>query len=170
MHTVVVVMGVAGSGKTTVAGLLAERLGVPLAEADEFHPAANIAKMRSGVPLTDEDRWPWLAAIADWIAERGHDIGGIVTCSALKRSYRDLLAADARVFFVHLTGSRDLLAHRMRGRSGHFMPVSLLDSQLADLQPLTDGEPGIELDIAAPPDHLAEAAARATAEFEGDQP
>ncbi|MBM7772139.1 gluconokinase [Actinokineospora baliensis] len=170
MHTVVVVMGVAGSGKTTVAGSLAARLGVPLAEADEFHPAANIAKMRSGVPLTDDDRWPWLAAIADWIAERGHDGGGIVTCSALKHSYRDLLAADARVFFVHLTGSRDLLAQRMRGRSGHFMPVSLLDSQLADLQPLTDTEPGVALDISASPDHLVEAAARAVAEFEGAKP
>ncbi|SES43722.1 gluconokinase [Actinokineospora terrae] len=170
MHSVVVVMGVAGSGKTTVATLLAEQLQVPLAEADEFHPAANIAKMSAGTPLTDEDRWPWLDAIADWIRERAHNGGGVVTCSALKRSYRDLLGRDERVFFVHLNGSRELLADRMRGRSGHFMPVSLLDSQLADLEPLAEGEPGLELDITDPPDQLAAAAARGLAEFEGAQP
>ncbi|WP_033401273.1 gluconokinase [Actinokineospora enzanensis] len=163
-------MGVAGSGKTTVAALLAARLGVPLAEADEFHPAANIAKMRSGVPLTDEDRWPWLHAIAEWITSRGRDGGGVVTCSALKRGYRDLLAGAGNVFFVHLDGDRDLLATRMSARTGHFMPVSLLDSQLADLEPLADSERGVRLDIADAPERLAEAAARSLADVDGGTP
>ncbi|WP_051386494.1 gluconokinase [Actinokineospora inagensis] len=162
-------MGVAGSGKTTVAALVAGRLGVPLAEADEFHPAANIAKMRSGHPLTDQDRMPWLAAIAEWIGERGRDGGGVVTCSALKRSYRDLLGRAApRVVFVYLHGTREVLADRMRGRTGHFMPVSLLDSQLADLEPLAADEDGWTLDITHTPGELAEAAVRALTE--GDQP
>lgn len=161
-HTVVVVMGVSGSGKTTVATLLSERLGVPSAEADEFHSAANIAKMTSGHPLTDEDRLPWLRAIAEWITERGADKGGVVTCSALKRSYRDLLArAGARVFFVHLDGDREVLAARLGGRSGHFMPPALLDSQLADLAPLEPDEPGVRLDIRQSPPDLVESAVRA---------
>ncbi|SDC98180.1 gluconokinase [Actinokineospora iranica] len=153
-------MGVSGSGKTTVAALLAARLGVPLAEADEFHPPANIAKMTAGIPLTDEDRCPWLAAIADWIAERARTGGGVVTCSALKRPYRDLLrrAAPDDVWFVHLHGDKSVLADRITRRSGHFMPASLLDSQLADLEPLGPDEPGVRLDITHTPEELAAAA------------
>ncbi|WP_205710854.1 gluconokinase [Isoptericola sp. BMS4] len=148
----VVVMGVAGSGKTTVAALLAERLGLDVAEADEFHPRANIEKMSAGTPLTDEDRWPWLRAIREWL-ESESDAGrsAVVTCSALKRSYRDeLRRARGRVRFVHLAGSRDLLAERMAGRSGHFMPLSLLDSQLATLEPLEADEDGLVVDVTTP--------------------
>ena len=144
-----VVMGVAGSGKTTVATLLARHLGTEYAEADQFHPEANIAKMSAGTPLTDEDRWPWLEAIRDWLsAEADAGRSGVVTCSALRRSYRDLLrTARGRVCFVHLDGSPELLAERMAHRSGHFMPTSLLPSQLATLEPLDDDEPGFTLDV-----------------------
>ncbi|RZQ62603.1 gluconokinase [Amycolatopsis suaedae] len=156
---VVVVMGVAGSGKTTVGTELARRLGVPYAEADEFHPEANIAKMSAGTPLTDEDRWPWLDAIARWIGRHAGP-GGVVTSSALKRSYRDVLRGGGDVWFVHLHGDRELIAERMRKRSGHFMPVSLLDSQIADLEPLQPDEAGVVLDIARSPADLVEAALR----------
>ncbi|WP_435738934.1 gluconokinase [Cellulosimicrobium sp. PMB13] len=151
-------MGVAGSGKTTVATLLTERLGITYAEADEFHPQANIDKMRAGTPLTDEDRWPWLEAIRDWLsAEADAGRSGVVTCSALKRTYRDLLrTARGQVCFVHLDGSPELLAERMQHRSGHFMPTSLLPSQLATLEPLTDDERGFRLDIATPPEQLVD--------------
>jgi gluconokinase len=141
---IIVVMGVSGSGKSTVGRLLAQRLGVPYAEADEFHPASNIAKMSAGTPLTDEDRWPWLRSIASWISERE---GGVVTCSALKRRYRDLLRGGGPVWFLHLHGSRSLLESRVNARAGHFMPPALLDSQLADLEPLEDDEPGVVVDI-----------------------
>lgn len=153
-----VVMGVAGSGKTTVATLLTERLGITYAEADEFHPQANIDKMRAGTPLTDEDRWPWLEAIRDWLsAEADAGRSGVVTCSALKRTYRDLLrTARGQVCFVHLDGSPELLAERMQHRSGHFMPTSLLPSQLATLEPLTGDERGFRLDIATPPEQLVD--------------
>ncbi|PPK63428.1 gluconokinase [Actinokineospora auranticolor] len=162
MDTVVVVMGVSGSGKTTLAAGVAGALGVPLAEADEFHSAANIAKMRSGTPLTDEDRWPWLRAIGDWIRDRAATGGGVVTCSALKRAYRDLLRESSpHVFFVELDAPRALLADRMANRSGHFMPASLLDSQLAVLEPLDPAEPGVRLDATATPADLVEAALRA---------
>ncbi|MCK9792515.1 gluconokinase [Isoptericola sp. 4D.3] len=157
-----VVMGVSGSGKTTIAGLLAERLGYDLAEADEFHPEANIAKMTAGTALTDEDRAPWLAAIRDWLGTET-DAGrcAVVTCSALKRSYRDVLrAARGRVRFVHLHGSADLLAERMTHRSGHFMPPTLLPSQLATLEPLDDDEDGIVVDIADPPGAIVESVLR----------
>ncbi|WP_158885487.1 gluconokinase [Amycolatopsis anabasis] len=155
--TVIVVMGVSGSGKTTVGTSLAAELGVEYAEADSFHPASNIAKMSSGVALTDEDRRPWLHAIADWIAAH-QETGGVVTSSALKRSYRDILRSGGRVWFLHLDGPRDLLAERMKTRSGHFMPVSLLDSQLATLQPLRDDESGITVDITRPADELVRTA------------
>lgn len=155
------VTGVAGSGKTTVAAVLASRLGVPLAEADDFHPRANIAKMAAGHPLTDEDRWPWLRAIAKWIGERGLAGGGVVTCSALKRGYRDLLReGNPDVWFVHLTGSHELLARRIGARKGHFMPPALLESQFADLEPLGPDEQGVTLDVQATPDELADAALR----------
>jgi gluconokinase len=154
-------MGVSGSGKTTVGRELAGRLGVDYAEADEFHPQANIEKMAAGHPLTDEDRWPWLDAIARWIGEH-EESGGVVTCSALKRTYRDVLTAGGPVFFVHLTGSREVIAARLNARKGHFMPPALLDSQIADLEPLDPDEPGIVLDIDTTPEALTEAAYRAT--------
>lgn len=160
--TVVVVMGVSGSGKTTVARALAERLGWPFAEADDFHPPANIEKMTAGTALTDEDRWPWLEAVRDWLTARASDgQGAVVTCSALKRSYRDLLrTSGGRVLFLHLTGERDVLASRMGGRSGHFMPSSLLDSQLATLQPLGGDEPGLGASVLLGPEEIVEAAVR----------
>lgn len=157
---VVVVMGVSGSGKTTVGRALAARLGVPYAEADDFHPAANIDKMSAGVALTDEDRRPWLRAIAAWIGEQA--AGGVVTCSALRRSYRDLLrSAAARVWFLHLDGERALIAARIAARTGHFMPPALLDSQFADLEPLDPDEPGLAVDVAEPPEEIVETAVRA---------
>ncbi|WTM18047.1 gluconokinase [Isoptericola halotolerans] len=151
-------MGVAGSGKTTVARLLAERIGVEYAEADQFHSEANIAKMGAGTPLTDEDRAPWLAAIRDWLsAEADAGRPAVVTCSALKRTYRDVLrAARGQVWFLHLDGAPELLAERMTGRSGHFMPTSLLPSQLATLEPLADDEDGLTVDVAAPPEQIVD--------------
>lgn len=132
--TVVVVMGVSGAGKTTVAQLLATRLGWPLAEGDDFHPPANIAAMAAGRPLTDADRWPWLESIAAWIDERiGAGEDGVISCSALTRAYRDVLRRP-EVIFVHLTGDRELLAARLAARHGHYMPAALLDSQLATLE------------------------------------
>jgi len=155
----VVVMGVAGSGKTTVAGLLATRLGVDVAEADEFHPQANIDKMSAGTPLTDDDRAPWLAAIRDWLTgETDAGRTAVVTCSALKRSYRDVLrGAHGRVRFVHLDGSPELLAERMAHRSGHFMPTTLLPSQLATLEPLEADEGGMRIDVTAAPEQIVDA-------------
>ncbi|MEU2824580.1 gluconokinase [Streptomyces sp. 35M1] len=138
----VVVMGVSGSGKTTVGQSLAEALGVLFAEADDFHPPENLAKMRAGIALSDEDRRPWLDVIAGWLRENA-PVGGVVTCSALKRSYRDrLVSAAPRVFFVHLDGPAELIAERMAARRGHFMPLALLRSQLDALEPLTDKERG----------------------------
>ena len=149
-------MGVSGSGKSTVARALADSLGWAFAEADEFHPPANVAKMEGGTPLTDEDRWPWLRAIRDWMSEqaaRGQST--VVTCSALRRVYRDVLReAASEVRFVHLTGSRDLLAGRMGQRQGHFMPLSLLDSQLATLEVPEPDERALTLDISAAPEEL----------------
>ncbi|MFC5847990.1 gluconokinase [Deinococcus petrolearius] len=170
MH--LVVMGVSGSGKTTVARALAAELGLTFAEADDFHPPANIARMTAGIPLTDEDRWPWLRALRGWMADR--DARGestVVTCSALKREYRDLLReAGGRVQFIDLAGSRDLLAARMTGRSGHFMPESLLDSQLATLEPPTPDEGAWSHDVARPAAEIvAEVAARVRREL-GERP
>jgi len=153
-------MGVSGSGKTTVARELAQHLGWTFAEADEFHPPENVAKMAAGVPLVDEDRWPWLADLRDWLDARaaaGEDV--VITCSALKRSYRDVLrGAGARVRFVHLTASPAVLAERMGLRSGHYMPASLLDSQLAALQPLEPDEDGVVVDVDAPVAQVVRAA------------
>jgi gluconokinase len=157
---VIVVMGVSGSGKTTIGQALAQRLGVDYAEADEFHPPENIAKMSSGLPLNDDDRWPWLNAIAEWIGE--HPQGGVVTCSALKKKYRDVLARGGDVFFAHLDGTRELVAARLAERKGHFMPPALLDSQFADLEPLHDDERGAVISIDATPDEIVEATIRAT--------
>ncbi|MCD0443403.1 gluconokinase [Glycomyces sp. A-F 0318] len=157
--TCLVVMGVSGSGKSTIAALLADHLDWPMAEADEFHPESNIAKMESGVPLTDADRGPWLRRLRDWIGERAASgQSTVVTCSALKRAYRDLLReAETRVLFVHLAGSRELIAGRLSGRSGHFMPPSLLDSQFADLEPLGEDEDGIAVEVTATPEEITNA-------------
>lgn len=156
---IVVVMGVSGSGKSTVGRELAAVLDVPYAEGDEFHPAANVAKMAAGIPLDDADRAPWLDAVAGWMAE--HTVGGgVITCSALKRVYRDRLRAAApAAFFLHLAAPRDELAHRMTERSGHFMPASLLDSQLAALEPLGPDEHGTVVDATQPAAELARAGA-----------
>lgn len=160
--TAVVVMGVAGSGKTTVARALADALGWVFAEADDFHPASNIEKMEAGHPLDDDDRAPWLTAMRDWLRERaaaGQD--AVITCSALKRSYRDVLRGGGpRVLFLHLHGEHETLARRMAGRSGHFMPGSLLDSQLADLQPLEDDEVGLTVSIREDPHEIVAEAVR----------
>ena len=132
---VLVVMGVSGCGKSTVAGILAGQLEWDLAEGDDLHPAANVAKMASGTPLTDDDRWPWLDLVADWITRRtGAGVPGIITCSALKRAYRDKLAGP-NVVFVHLAGDRDVIGQRLNARMDHFMPPALLDSQIATLEP-----------------------------------
>ncbi|MDN4596150.1 gluconokinase [Leifsonia sp. F6_8S_P_1A] len=151
----IVVMGVSGAGKTTVGQLVAERLGVPFVDGDSLHPPANVAKMASGVPLTDDDRTPWLRTIGETLAGSGAG-GVVVACSALTRSYRDLIRSKAPdAVFAELDGDRDLLAERMAARPGHFMPVSLLDSQLATLQPLQADESGMRLDVALPPAALA---------------
>lgn len=149
---ILVIMGVSGSGKTTVAKPLAERLGWTFKEGDDFHSPANIAKMKAGVPLTDADRAPWLASIAAWIddaAVRGE--AGVVTCSALKRAYRATLT-DGRpqVRIVYLKGSKSVIADRVARRTGHFMPPSLLDSQFATLQPPGADEQPIVIDIDQP--------------------
>lgn len=158
--TGLVVMGVSGIGKSTTARLVAERLGWPMAEADDFHPRTNIDKMTAGIPLTDDDRMPWLHAIRDWISERadaGEDV--VVTCSALKRSYRDILReAGARVWFVFLHGPAPVVLERIADRTGHFMPPSLLDSQFGDLEPLEADEDGVVVDPRDPPMRVVESA------------
>ncbi|MER5788229.1 gluconokinase [Streptomyces sp. NPDC001980] len=158
---VVVVMGVAGTGKTTIGPLLAARLGVPYAEGDDFHPPANIAKMSAGHPLDDADRWPWLDAIGAWAHGRA-GLGGVVSSSALKRSYRDRLRAAAPdIVFLHLAGDRRLIEDRMSHRQGHFMPTALLDSQFATLQPLEADEPGVAVDVSGTPEEITARAVRA---------
>jgi gluconokinase len=152
--TSVVVMGVSGSGKSTVAAELAERLGWAFAEGDDFHPAENVAKMRAGIPLDDDDRWPWLRALAAGIGEHEQaGRGDVVTCSALKRAYRDLLRdGHPSVWFAHVAVDADSLRERVEKRSGHYMPPSLLDSQLATLEPLQDDEPGVTVSGARSPE------------------
>lgn len=153
----VIVMGVAGCGKSSVGQRLADRLGWPFLEGDSFHPAENIAKMSAGTPLCDEDRWGWLDRIAAHMAEaRAAGQPVVVSCSSLKRRYRDRLRAQGlRVLFVHLHGERSLITDRMAKRSGHFMPTSLIDSQFADLEPLEPDELGVVVDIAEPPESIA---------------
>lgn len=155
--TAIVVMGVAGSGKSTVAEGLAERLGWLMIEGDDLHSAENKAKMSAGTPLTDADRMPWLSAVRDWIDRTPSH--AVVTCSALRRSYRDLLrTANGRVRFVHLTGSRATLGARIGARTGHFMPPSMLISQLETLEPLGPDEDGVVVDIDASADEIVERA------------
>lgn len=150
------VMGVSGSGKTTVGAALAQRLRVPFADADDFHPPENVAKMAAGTPLDDTDRLPWLHTIGDWLAAHAEG-GGVISCSALKRSYRDVLREAApALFFVHLDGSREVVARRVQGRPGHFMPAGLVDSQFATLEPLGPDENGVALDLDRPVDQLVE--------------
>lgn len=152
---VLVPMGVSGCGKSTVGGVLAGRLGWDLGEGDDLHPAANLAKMAAGQPLTDADRWPWLARIRQWIDEHTTvPRPGIITCSALKRAYRDVLRDD-HVVFVYLAGSRDQLLARLTARQGHFMPATLLDSQLADLEPLEPDEQALTVELSSSPAELA---------------
>lgn len=151
-----VFMGVSGSGKTTVAVAVRDILGWDFAEGDDFHPPANVDKMSAGFPLTDADRWPWLESLAAWTRER--DAAGkptLLSCSALKRRYRDVLRTGGEhTFFVHLHGDKGTLLQRM-GEREHFMPPSLLESQLDTLEPLGPDEAGMLLDIAHPPDRIA---------------
>lgn len=147
MASPIVVMGVSGSGKSTVGAALAQRLRVPFADADDFHPPANIAKMSAGEALNDDDRHPWLEAIGEWLAARGAD-GGVMSCSALKRTYRDQLRVHcARIEFLHLSGTPDVISKRQASRPGHFMPASLLKSQFDTLEPLEPDEHGIAVDV-----------------------
>ena len=141
----VVVMGVSGVGKSTIAREMAAALGWRLTEGDDLHPASNVAKMAAGQPLTDEDRWPWLRSIGEWMsAESAAGRSSVVTCSALRRAYRDLLREGRPdVVFCHLDAPPEVLAERVRQRTGHFMPAALLASQLETLEPLGADEPGV---------------------------
>jgi carbohydrate kinase (thermoresistant glucokinase family) len=144
----IVVMGVSGCGKSSVGIALADALGARFIDGDDLHPAANKAKMSAGIPLDDDDRWPWLDLVSKALAE---DASTVVACSALKRSYRErILAGAPNTFFIHLDGSREILEQRLGNRTGHFMPATLLDSQLATLEPLAEDEPGAVIDIDQP--------------------
>ncbi|MET8338596.1 gluconokinase [Streptosporangium canum] len=152
-----VVMGVTGSGKTTVGAALGRRLRVPFADADDFHSEISIAKMSAGIPLDDDDRLPWLRAIGAWLAEHAAT-GGVVSCSALKRGYRDVLRnAAPSASFVHLDGDIEVVRRRVAGRPGHFMPASLVASQFETLEPLQPDEHGTVLDFDRPVDELVAA-------------
>jgi gluconokinase len=154
----IVIMGVSGCGKSSVGEGLAARTGIPYRDGDDLHPPANVEKMRTGIPLTDDDRWPWLDRVAAVLAK---DAPVIVGCSALRRAYRDRLRAGAGgpVHFIHLAGSREVIAGRMATRTGHYMPPSLLDSQFAALEPPGPDE-ALTLDIDQPLDALIAAAAK----------
>jgi gluconokinase len=148
---VLVIMGVSGSGKSTVAGVVSGRLGWDLAEGDDLHPAANVAKMQAGQPLTDDDRWPWLETIAAWIRQHTQaGTPGVITCSALKKRYRDVLRGE-NVVFVFLQGSKDNISGRLASRHGHFMPPALLESQFEALEEPTEDENYISLCVSATP-------------------
>ena len=153
-----VLMGVAGSGKTTVANILVSRLGWRFQEGDALHPQSNIEKMRAGHPLSDGDRAEWLKRIADWVDERlEKDQNGVITCSALKRSYRDLInRRGSGVVFVFLSGPKSTIAQRLASRQGHFMPSHLLDSQFADLEEPGPDEPAFQVGIFGSPDAIAQ--------------
>ena len=157
----VVVMGVTGCGKTTAGAALAQRLRVPFADADDFHPEANVTKMAAGIPLDDDDRSPWLFRLATWL--RDHEgTGAVIGCSALKVKYRDILRSGApELTFLHLHGDREVVAARVAGRPGHFMPASLVDSQYDTLEPLREGEAGVAIDFALPVDVIIDDYVRA---------
>jgi gluconokinase len=164
---VVVVMGVSGTGKSTVGPLVAAGLGVPYADGDDFHPPANVAKMAAGVPLGDADRWPWLDVVGAWARERAAG-GAVVGCSALKRAYRDRLrAAVPDLLVLHLAGGRRLIGERLAARAGHFMPAALLESQFAALEPLGADEAGVAVDVAGGPQEVAARALAALARLTG---
>jgi carbohydrate kinase (thermoresistant glucokinase family) len=149
-------MGVSGSGKSTVGAALAQRLRVPFVDADTMHSRANIAKMAAGEPLNDDDRHPWLEKVGDWLA--GHRDGGVASCSALKRKYRDRLRAHCpSVEFLHLSGSPELIGGRLAARSGHFMPAALLRSQFEALEPLDADEAGATVDAGQDVDAIIDA-------------
>jgi gluconokinase len=158
MTRTLVMMGVSGVGKTSVAEEIVARTGWAFVEGDDLHPEANRAKMTAGTPLDDDDRWPWLRRIATWIGEQeaaGRD--AVLTCSALKRSYRELLSdGHPSVWFVHLLAPRELIQNRVDNRRGHYMPPSLLGSQLATLEPLDPEEPGFGVDTDRSPAEVAE--------------
>jgi len=158
----IVVMGVSGCGKSTVASLLAQRLGWLFAEGDLLHPPANVEKMRQGVPLTDEDRIPWLQEIAGSIGRwRADGTAGVVACSALRRQYREIIADGAAdLCFVYLRGGRSLIRERLLDRRGHFMPSTLLDSQLDTLEEPASDEPALTVETTAPAEELVEAVLR----------
>jgi gluconokinase len=152
----ITVMGVTGSGKTTIGAALAQRLHVPFEDADDLHPPANVAKMSAGIPLDDLDRRPWLETVGAWLADH-NATGGVISCSALRRSYRDILREAApRQLFVHLAGTAEVVARRVAGRPGHFMPASLVESQFATLEPLEDDENGLTLDLDLPVDAIVD--------------
>jgi gluconokinase/shikimate kinase len=155
---VLVFMGVSGCGKTTVAAILAGRLGWRFEEGDALHPQSNIEKMEAGHPLTDDDRAPWLERVAEWVDERlDAQENGLITCSALKRSYRDVInRRGSGVVFVYLAGSKETIAARLAARHGHFMPSSLLDSQFADLEEPASDEPDIRVDVGPTPGVIAQ--------------
>jgi gluconokinase len=155
IHPTVVVMGVAGSGKTTVGMILAQQLGVPFADADDFHTPELKAKMAAGHPLTDDDRWPWLARLADWL--RDEQDGAVLACSALKHGYRDVLrTASNRLCFLHLAGSPEVVTQRVGHRTSHYMPASLVGSQYATLEPLGPDEFGVAIDFTLGPEQIVE--------------
>jgi gluconokinase len=166
-----VVMGVSGAGKTTVARNLADRLGWSFGDADEHHSEASVEKMKAEIPLTDEDRLPWLRDVRDWIDEQNaKGENTILACSALKRAYRDILReAEAHLVFVRLTADYEVLASRLGSRTGHFMPSRLLDSQLGDLEPLEPDEAGITVDVSGSPEQIV-AAILKELHFSGEQP
>lgn len=154
----VVVMGVTGSGKSTVAALLAARTGCAMADGDAFHSADNIARLAAGLPLDDTRRAPWLAALASWLARHAdRDECAVLSCSALTRAYRDVLRqAGPGVRIVHLAGPKELVAQRLAARAGHFMAPELLDSQYAELEPLGADEKGITVSLADPPERIVD--------------
>lgn len=153
----VVVMGIAGVGKSSVGHELADRLGLEYADGDAFQSQSNIDKMSAGIALTDEDRWPWLRSIGTWLGEHDAD-GAVISCSALRRTYRAVLVEAApRVAFLHLYGDLDLIRRRMHNRPDHFMPASLLSSQQATLEALALDENGVALDIADSPASIVDA-------------
>lgn len=157
----VVVMGVTGCGKTTAGAALAQRLRVPFADADDFHPEANVTKMAAGIPLDDDDRSHWLFRLATWLRDH-EETGAVIGCSALKVKYRDILRSGApELTFLHLHGDREVVAARVAGRPGHFMPASLVDSQYDTLEPLREGEAGVAIDFALPVDVIIDDYVRA---------